>query len=98
MNCVLEVTGLLVPIRFSTVTFTLPTPGGATAVIASCARMFTFVASFEPNQTVFTTDTSKVHRGILKKMNPLNAAPTIVTSVPPAAGPVLGSTLLMVGS
>ena len=71
------------PLLLVTVTVTAPTlPAGVVAVIVVLFTTVTFVAAVLPNFTVAPA---------------AKFVPVIVTAVPPAAGPLLGDTLVTVG-
>ena len=72
----------LVPLGAVTVTSTVPVPAGEVAVIELPEVTVKLVAAVEPNLTAVA---------------PAKPVPVIVTEVPPAAGPTLGSTLVTVG-
>jgi hypothetical protein len=59
----------------------MPVPAGETAVIEVAEFTVTLAAGAEPN---FTT------------LSPVKLAPVIVTEVPPAVGPLCGSTFVTV--
>ena len=66
-----------------TVTCTVPEPAGEVAVILVADSTLTPVAALAPNLTVLA---------------PVRFVPVIVTEVPPAAGPLVGSTFVTVGA
>ena len=77
-----EVIGL-VPEGAVTLTSTAPGMlGGATAVIWVAESTLKLVASVAPKETAVA---------------PVRSSPVIVTAVPPAAGPFLGESFLMLG-
>jgi len=78
-------TGALVPPAVVTVTLTVPVPGGETAVIDSAEFTLTIDAGtgVEPKLTLLPL---------------VKFVPVIVTSVPPASGPVFGVISVMVGA
>ena len=73
----------LVPPGVLTVTCTVPEPAGEVAVIFVADSASSEVALVEPNST---------------SLAPVRFVPVIVTVVPPAAGPLVGSTLVTVGA
>src|SRR5215813_10187945 len=70
------------PPGVTTVTFTLPLPGGLTATRLVSLRTEIELACVEPKPT---------------SSAPVKPVPVIATSVPPAAGPVTGETDVTVG-
>ena len=66
-----------------TVTSTVPEPAGEVAVICVGDSAFSAVALLEPNLTSLAA---------------VRFVPVIVTVVPPAAGPLVGSTFVTVGA
>jgi hypothetical protein len=74
---------VLVPPDVPTVTWTVPDPAGATAVIDVSEATLMLVASAEPNLTAVASP---------------RLVPVIVTVVPPASGPSPGATFVKVGS
>ena len=73
----------LVPPGVLTVTSTVPEPAGEVAVTCVGDSALSELALVEPNLT---------------SLAPVRFVPVIVTVVPPAAGPLVGSTLLTVGA
>jgi hypothetical protein len=66
-----------------TVTFTVPLPAGATAVIALAELTVKLLAALAPNFTALA---------------PVKLVPVMLTVVPPVSGPVLGLKLATVGA
>jgi hypothetical protein len=73
----------LVPPGVVTVTSTVPAPAGEVAVICVALLNVNVVAAVAPNFTAVA---------------PVKFVPVMVTTVPPAAGPLAGLTLLTVGA
>ena len=73
----------LVPPGVLTVTCTVPEPAGEVAVTLVADSALTPVALVEPNLT---------------SLAPVRFVPVIVTVVPPAAGPLVGSNFVTVGA
>ncbi len=72
-----------VPEGVVTVTSTVPVPAGLSAVMVLSLTTVTFVAAVVPKSTTVA---------------PVNPVPVIVTSVPPAAGPVVGERPVTTGA
>jgi hypothetical protein len=72
----------LVPVGVVTVISTVPVPAGEVAVIEVALGADTLVADVDPNFTVAST---------------VKFVPVMVTTVPPAVGPLLGLTPVTVG-
>ncbi len=72
-----------VPAGVVTVTSTVPVPAGLSAVIVVSLTTVTFVAGVVPKSTAVA---------------PVKPVPVIVTSVPPAVGPVVGLKPVTVGA
>src|ERR1700689_5346733 len=72
----------LVPVGVVTVTYTVPVPAGASAVIEVDEVTMKLGACADPNLTAVA---------------PASSSPLIVTSVPPAAGPLSGAAWVTVG-
>ena len=73
----------LMPPGVLTVTCTVPEPAGEVAVTLVADSALTPLALVEPNLT---------------SLAPVRFVPVIVTVVPPAAGPLVGSTFVTVGA